>query len=283
MFSFSLKKLLFLLAIAVFLLAAVVSVIKIIKWQKVLVDMEAVRVAMEASRVECLENVSKMNEEQIIEEINTITFATTSFAEESRNINKKASDYFFCNFDNSDKSEETYQRFQALVRNLKVPPECTQSLLQDLAKYYSLPAFTESFSWELALGDLTEICPGKLTLVCLNADRTNNSDLDWCKNICSLLDQYAKDKDKLEREILGFKNWNNDPLMAEKQYKWRSGVAYRFGGREAALKVCNNLNVEQKEKCILRADKMGAEKEKIDSCEKAPQELANLICQFSVR
>lgn len=249
-----------------------------------------------AVRVKCLEDTDKLNDEQIVEKINNLVTSQ----EELSAINRKTVSYLFCNFLNSDKSERIYQEIQALIQKLKLSKETSEGSIKILTDYYSAAkkddtvAFNDFLTGMLAIGDLTEICPNRLPDVCAKTvpDSLKSSSakyqraLAWCKDACNLIAQYSENKDKLETEVINFKEWDKSSLIRKEQYNWRTALAYRFGGKEEALKVCNNLaTTADREDCIARVNNLvsaiAKEEEAKRNCANQRKELENLICSVS--
>lgn len=138
----------------------------------------------------------------------------------------------------------------------------------------------EAFLFNLAFGNVSEICPDKLPLLCKRNNGVFFQESDeWCNHICQTLAQYEKDKDKLEKEVINFKDWKIKGLYS-RPFTWRLAVAYRFGGKEAALKVCDNAPDEkQKNSCL---NSLMIYESKNWSCEESFDRLTQLICDYQL-
>jgi hypothetical protein len=141
----------------------------------------------------------------------------------------------------------------------------------------------EFFIDNLAFGKMAEICPEKLPINCKKDNGIFFVESDeWCKNICDTLAQYEKDKDKLNREVINLK----DPKEGVKDvpgtsFFWQLAAAYRFGGKDLALKFCDNLTKPgDKKTCISMAAVFGT---KDMGCEASFDKLAQLICDYQYK
>lgn len=142
----------------------------------------------------------------------------------------------------------------------------------------------ESFARNLALGNTAEICPNRLPVLC----RKNNgvffreSD-EWCSRICETLAQYEKDKDKLNKEVTNFTDWDEGISgVPSSPFLWRLAVAYRFGGKDSALKICDNVDEAQGRDYCLDTAVILFETEGL-TCEAVFEQLAQLICDYKYK
>jgi hypothetical protein len=170
-------------------------------------------------------------------------------------------------------------RRRILYRNLN---EVWGKVKETLRENFIQPK--ETFFYNLAFGNMAEICPDKLSVLC----RKDNGVLflepdEWCNRICETLAQYEKDKDKLNKEVISFKDWregikNFPPSL----FIWRLAVAYRFGGENLALKICDNAsNTEERNMC--RDSEVTMLRNKDLACDAAFEQLAQLICDYKYR
>lgn len=248
-----------------------------------------------ALKAKCLEETAKISDEQMIEKIKN----TISDQLELSAINKKTVSYLFCSFSDSDKSDEIYQETQSLIQSLKTSNkkiiEDTIKILTDdyeAARKNNFVPFDYSLIGMLAMGNLAKVCPEKLPNVCkesipislkLSSMKYYQRALAWCQDACNLITQYSENKDKLEQEVINFKEWDKNVSIREVQYSRRVALAYRFGGKEAALKVCNNLaDSEGKNGCVAKVDNLVSNilsiQETEKKCASQRQEIINYIC-----
>ncbi|MFA6988449.1 MAG: hypothetical protein WC197_00120 [Candidatus Gastranaerophilaceae bacterium] len=134
----------------------------------------------------------------------------------------------------------------------------------------------------IATGDIKNFCPNGLKDICLSGlVRGDISDVPGqfvkdCDNICSLLSDYSVDYDKLNVEVLSRGDWKDG--FIEKQYKWRTSIAYRFKGEEGALKVCENIADDfEKNNCKKWIDYFNVEK----SIQKYRKMIQEAICNMN--
>lgn len=255
MFSFSFKKLLFLSAIAVFLLAVLFSVAKIIHWQKT-------RITTEAARLECLGNISKMNEEQIIEEINTLSFATV---EESGKINQLMHKYLRCQFF-EDPFGEQLEETKSLITALRILEERKLRTFENLAEYLKTAEDNRGkVMWTtffpLIVYEKERICPAgeEISTIVdgfinlskeIGGEKRAEKARNIISNYCEQIDRYSRDDTVITKEVYEFKKWSDDPEIKTIEYKWKTILASRFGGETKALEVCDNLvNPTERKDC----------------------------------
>jgi len=174
-----------------------------------------------------------------------------------------------------DEYNKTYSQAKDYINNL-LPGDEFKDIRLDYLNYLS----NNSFYSSLISVDLGQACPDDLSRICYENREINESafptDKDWCNNICEKLYLYEKNKNKFNEEVINFKDWNED-IPLKSQYFWRARVAYRFGGEESALKLCDNLpiNVKDKNFCIravVRDNIKGME------CDDAFEELIQISC-----
>lgn len=141
----------------------------------------------------------------------------------------------------------------------------------------------KSFITSLAFGEMAEICPSTLPLACKRDNGVVFQESDeWCNRICNTLAQYEKDKDKLNGEVINFKNWGEGIKgLPGSPFEWRLAVAYRFGGKALASKICENVADEQKRKSCLSV--VIALEGRGLTCEAAFKRLAQLICDYQYK
>lgn len=250
-----------------------------------------------AAVVKCLTETAKMTDEQLVEKINDLS-SQNEGSQQLSEIRRQMVGYLFCNFNNSDKSEGIYEETKSFINKLAIQTlEAKESAIKNLTDIYSAAekdnavAFSDTLTGMLAIGDLTKVCPDKLPDRCVKAitefsKQNNIIVVDRCKDACNSLVKYSEDKDKLEKEVINFKEWDSNPIKQKPQYYVRYAAAYRFGGKEVALKVCNNLtNIANREDCISKVNDfvsaIAKEEEAKRNCASQLKELENLICSVS--
>jgi hypothetical protein len=141
----------------------------------------------------------------------------------------------------------------------------------------------ESFLYNLSSGNMTEICPDELPINCRKDNGVSFLEPnEWCGRICETLAQYEKDKDKLNEEVTNFKEWNEGVKDSPgSPFNWRLAVAYRFGGKDSALKICDNVAEAQKRNSCLSAA-ISFEIRGL-ACEAAFEQLSQLICDYQYK
>lgn len=247
------------------------------------------RERLELAKTQCLKEVSQMSDEQLAQKV-SIAFPEDKKA--GRQVKSEVIKYFLCKFDASDKSEKNYEETKRLIELTIQFPEWEESFKKKLDDLKNTLRFSDTLEGMLAIRNLNEICPDKLPKVCieeipiswrLTKDEYYQKIFGRCNNICSLVVQYSENKDKFEKEILNFKDWSPDLLVRNIQYKLKIAFAYRIGGEEVALKICDNLTDSIMNKdCIAQADvllsNIDKEKVRVEQCINQYKELRGLIC-----
>jgi len=231
-----------------------------------------------SSGAECLEEAGKMTDQELIEEINTLT---TDFATEEYlpNINKQMFRYLICKL-KENKDEEIYNLAKNFTEGFQ--EESRQNSLVWLDEVYSQEPYN-SFTINLALGELAEICPNELSKYCLNRKRTSGAPVfeEWCLNICNDINEYPKNPEKFNEEIIGFDDWNSDLNYMFGQYTWRSAMAFRLGGKDLALKICDNLMESEKDNCQKKIEEFEDLRVKgVSECVVLRDNLEEAICEL---
>jgi hypothetical protein len=139
----------------------------------------------------------------------------------------------------------------------------------------------EFFINNLAWGNMADICPDKLPINCKkdNGIFFQESD-EWCANICETLVQYEEDKDKLDKEVINFKKEDIDAL-SDSYFPWQLAVAYRFGGKDLARKVCDNID-DMDKRVYCYSQEIYLEGNSLD-CGMAIEDLSRLLCEYQYR
>lgn len=257
----------------------------------------------ETAKEECLENVAKMTDEELIDKVKNLEnpYEETDIVGSSGRLKDRMSwaqnqmsRYLICQVKINSNNDNIYNRAKKFIGESGFEEEYEDSrqiYLAKLERARSNP-LDNNFTVQLALGDLKEICPEKLTNLCL--EEVNQFDietkkliLDDCQNICDLIDQYAKDGEKLEKEIIGNKEWSwagytNDESLQEKQHRFRLSIAYRFGGQDLAVKICDDLDIDKNDECLDWINFLEKENTVLKECHDAYENLKHLICQLPV-
>lgn len=246
-------------------------------------------VSQEEIKAKCLEDVSKMTDEELINEIKDLEYIKQiASANEEDKLNfaiDQTTKYLNCKLaDNKD--EKLYNTAKAFIQGLMIQEESKEKHLRLLDDVYSRIRAEDSFIFQLALGDWSDICPNKLPNLCLNNSYNFQESVqfsfveDDCKNICSLIEQYSNNQDKLYTEIIDNKEWTNDDLYYESQYKFRIAIAYHFGKQDLALKICDNINDIERDKCLEWVEIIVSQETKDinKECSSLRKTLKELIC-----
>jgi len=254
------KKLLPFLIIAVLIAAAGLGLCWRKQWQKTHIPLDISLAAMEAK---CLEDVGKMTDEQIIEKINNLPFA---LGEELKKLNQLMYKHLRCKFFENP-FEEQCEETKSLIGALKLPDEQKPLIFEDLSLYLKT-AQDNREGVERRISDPTfplivypkeRICPdnkedaGLVEKLLENATKSGYVGVSMEKaqsilnNYCAQISRFSEDKSALTGEVYEFKDWAKDPLERKSEYRWKIILASRFGGKDKALGICNNL-IETKER-----------------------------------
>ena len=279
------KILLRIVIIVVFIIAIVIGAF--FYWQRTHIPPD---ISLEAIKEKCLEDVSKMNDQELINEVKTLEFSdeiSVSVIEERINYAyRNMINYLICRVDNS-KNEEDYNLAKNFIEELGIQEENKQNSLVWLDEAYSQESNSlrviNAFTIQLALGDLAKLCPDELPNLCseeaIHFDvKETKLIIGNCNNVCNLIDQYSEDRDKIERDIVNFRDWHNDSVIYEKQYELRVAIAYRFGGQDLALKICENVIDSEKENCVSKVNWVSS-----FNCDGLRENIENLICQYDLK
>lgn len=254
------KKLLPFLIIVVVIAAAGFGVYWQKQWQKTHIPLDISSAAVEAK---CLEDVSKMNEEQVIEKINALPFAT---GEDLQRLNQLMYKHLRCQFFENP-FEEQFEKTISLIRTIRFDEEKKSLIFEDLSKYLKsaqdnregIKRQISDPTFPLIVYTKERICPdgkedaGLVEKLLENAAKSGYVGISMEKaqsilnNYCAQISRFSEDKSALTGEVYEFKDWANDPLERKLEYRWKIILASRLGDKDKALGICNNL-IETKER-----------------------------------
>lgn len=137
-----------------------------------------------------------------------------------------------------------------------------------------------SVSENIGFGDREKICPDKLPQTCktlLQADpgRDKKNIDNNCESLCSTMKKYDENKDLALKELSDDSLWQSS---SGKLNKNRIGFGYRVGGKDLALKMCEqykDVNKQQRVNCINTVYNIDASN---ITCSDADQKLADFVC-----
>ena len=273
-----LNKKIFLFGLIIVFLTITIGVILVFDWQNTDIPTDipidtSSDISEEVVKAKCLEDVSRMTEEELINEIDNLKYSEEidliTGEDRITSVHKKIIDYFIYKV-RKTKNEDDYNLAKKFISELNIQEKNKQDSLNKLDEAYSEE---QGFNYLLRRGDLADICPDKLPQSCLNFMESNNLSIPelWCTDICNELEKYANDQNLFNKKVVNFKEWSDDEKLVNSQYQWRVSVAFRFGNKESALKVCNNLpSIELKNNCF--------EIINIFDCSYFREEINRLIC-----
>jgi len=103
--------------------------------------------------------------------------------------------------------------------------------------------------------DLDKICPNNdkneemlnwlVSFFSQNSDYPQEDIIPLLNDYCIEIKSYSEDQEKLDKEIYNFKNWSSDDNLRMFQIEWKTLLAYRFGGREKSGGICLNISDEK--------------------------------------
>jgi len=259
-------------------------------WQKTRIPPVPPDTSPEPVKAECLEETSEMTVQELINEVKALEFideiSIPVVEERLTYAYKNMINYLICEAD-YDRNEESYNRAKDYIEGLTYTnEENKESALNRLDNTYSRSTVEDSFTLQLALMDLGEICPNILVNLCIEEanqfpEEKKENDIEKCKDICNLINQYYEDEDKLETEIINNQSWfDNELLYNQKQYRYRVAMTYRLKGRDLASRVCDNIDNSEKENCIEWINIIDKQDEKTEKCNNILKELEELICRL---
>jgi len=235
----------------------------------------------EAVKNQCLEKMKNATNDELIQEIGNLEYTEEIDPVSGENrltaAHKSIINYFICEAGYT-KDENDYNKAKDLIESMSIQEENKQNSLSKLNDAFSGET-GRGFLIELALGDIDDICPGKIKNLCLKTGIGIEEErfFDGCENICDKINQYMNDGDTLENEIIDNNDWFEDKLDREKQYKTRISIAFRLGGESLALRICNNLLDDEKKGCLSAIDYIKME-ENENYCDEFRSQLEDFIC-----
>jgi len=209
-------------------------------WQKAHISLD---ISPEAVKVKCLEDVSKMTDEELINEVKNLKYPDeimpSTDEERMTYATKQMINYLICKSANSN--DEQLNIARTFIETLKIPKESKQKFLSLLDEAYS-----SSTVWPydaLALNPIETICsnnemkPEFLELFFKDLSPTEE-EIRRSSKICKIIDKYKDNTSSfIEDEIVG--DWSDDKYFIPRQMRTRVAIAFRLGGKELAIKICN--------------------------------------------
>jgi len=282
--KFSNKKILFALVVILTIAAGA-----IFYWQKTHippVSPISPDISSESVKEKCLEEVSEMDEKQLIEEINTLPFAT---GEDLKSINKQMVNYLSCDLER-DRTEEAYNRVRELTDRLRIPEEKKAEALKTIDEVYLASPELRSFATELALGDIEVICPDRLSQLCIEAYGKEACLYDYCK----LIDEYDNNEESFNKEMIDYNYWSQisfrDEPVTTNRIAVRVAMILRLRGEDTTRQFCETLpeiqlivtplysltgtQTTMRDFCLQELKKL------IGNCQELRQSISELICDL---
>lgn len=263
-------------------------------------------IPLETVKAKCLKDVSKMTDNELIDEIENFKNSNEISVSTKENLlgplYRNMIDYLICEVE-YDNGEENYNRAKNFMESLTyTSEENKQSVLNKLDDAYKVvhKNVQDSLTLQLALGDLNKICPDELPSICHECYQNNDSNKErilkfmdchgkiYCDYVCEIIQKCFNDKNYFEEFFL--KLQYNDPQCTKPEtyelkklpYKienigsWRIAIAYRIGDREAAHKICDIFEDETNNECMDYVN--GILDEILDNGECDKKTIAEVVC-----
>lgn len=132
-----------------------------------------------------------------------------------------------------------------------------------------------TFALYFALEERDKMCPDNLNDYCLYtindiglSDKIEIS--DWCNSLCGTIFEYENDPSLLASSSIPV-------VSAEQEAVLKTALSYQVGGKDSAVKFCNNLGNEDKIMCLPFLDLL--ELQSYD-CPRSEEELKEFMCFF---
>ena len=280
-------------------------------WQKTHISLD---ISSEAVKSKCLENVSKMTDEELINEVKNLKYSDEidpfSGKERMTSALGQITKYLICRM-KYNRNSDFYNKAKSFIEELAI-----ESFIQEENKQIFLAALDKTFELEssfakmLALSPLEAICSDNeekdefLELCLGNVESVKNEFslekvegmIDSCKGKCDKINKYIDDIPLFENDLNNTFVWSNNIVLARRQTYGRVALAFRLGGKELALKACSYVpNLEIKEECQKYADSLDYMKnckkfdyggtkdcEIYEECAEIRQGIINLVCEFDL-
>jgi len=269
-------------------------------------------------KTECLEKLDKMNDEQLIEEVNNFSFID--------DIEKNTVNYLMCYASEEKKwvnnmiNSEIYHRIANLILRLNISENKKKYILSEevLGRiFYRLDENNNKiestnnqhkFPNYIALASTEKICPNNkisdyslnlclksIDLLFKKTDKVSEEILskskEMCNNLCESIIKYNDNWSNFEKDSKNF-SWFDDIDLSSFHFLMKSALAFHVGGKELALELCNSLDL--KEECkhyVMSLDYINCkdfgfnetkecEFKKYEDCEVFYNQVKNLMCEF---
>jgi hypothetical protein len=259
----------------------------------------------EAIKVKCLEETDKMSDEQIIDKIKSMFYAPDKKRGETE---VGMEDYLLCIYKNdiSEFAQTTHSvsYYKTLASLRRLSGDKTWERLEPTDSLSPEKKVINIFALEptelICLGDeekteLLELCLKNLENLESNLSPEEiKEEKSNCSNICEIINKYTNNIPFWEADLLNNTTWSDNEHLLDQQMRSRTAMGFRFGGKELALKVCDNVpNLEMKDKeyCQKYVDSLdriknckrfgygGAEDCIVEECANYRQKVINLICE----
>jgi hypothetical protein len=277
-------------------------------------------ISSEAVREKCLENTARMTDSQLADEVKNLKYPEeidkVSGEKRITAAEKQIVKYFICKLQ-IDRDEELYNTAKEFIEGLTLQEEYEsyrEESLARLEKIYHSGDVADIIE-VVAFGPIESVCSGEVPKkefleLALNQLRGSDRSISTkeeeeienrINNLCIVINKYKDDASSfIEKEITG--DWSNNKNIIDLQMKMRIAAAFRLGGNQLALGVCDYVpRVEgvKESDCKATLDLLGSLKNFRDckssdlkregdcsiylGCNKLRKEVIDLICSVNVK
>ncbi len=238
-----------------------------------------------------LQELDKMTDQELVNKVSNLrNLPEISLAVWEKRVNyiiKNMTNYLICRADYTG-SEESYNLAKGFIENSVDNKESAEEAVRRLDEVYSSE---KSFFDLYALASLETICSNgqeseEILKLCLEEGNLSpdnikklspekiRKDQENCHRFCEDLELYAKDPSIFKNEISVF-DWYDDSQLLYYQYKVPMAIAFRIGGREFVLEICDFIpNSRMKRQCIRELEEID---NLVSGCKEFRQRITNLF------
>jgi len=238
------------------------------------------------TKEECIERIKKEGGEKLVDNFFRLDNYESLYLDSGISIEDYARallfKYFSCELD-VEKNDIAFQNVKNYIKRAVLDDFQNKIMLNWLDDVYLglSSGGLLGISNNLAIGDLSKICPLEIERACRKYGTMRSSSVNqdevvsYCDNLCERMEQYDKENDKALGDIV-----NNEKWLDADQYSFinrhRVGVAYRFGGYKFANNFCNSLSEKEENICLKLLQSIAVHDS--NSCNVISESLQELFC-----
>ena len=243
----------------------------------------------EAVKNQCLEKMKNATNDELIQEIGNLEYTEEIDPVSGENrltaAHKSIINYFICKV-RYTKDEDTYDLAKNYFTNMDIREENKKAALDELESVINDNQLIGKKDEILALWPIESICVGinptdsfiemhQGSDFVLRGFETKEQMVDKAREFCRIISQYTNTPSSFIEDMVVEKDWSNNEYILEFQMRMQIATAFRLGGEELALEVCNYIpSLENKEGCLDYAGYLGG----LDKCELLRQSVEYLVC-----